>query len=70
MAEKLVSVDARNKLEDLSGIVIQPGENPYDVFIKACNDDPVCALNLYSMIYSHSTPFVLFLTYIPASLTL
>ncbi|OAA71414.1 Ureidoglycolate hydrolase [Cordyceps fumosorosea ARSEF 2679] len=39
MAPDLVSVDARNKLEDLSGIVIQPGENPYEVFIKACNDN-------------------------------
>ncbi|EGX96427.1 Ureidoglycolate hydrolase [Cordyceps militaris CM01] len=47
MAEKLVSVDARNKLEDLSGIVIQPGENPYDVFIKACNDDPAEIQALY-----------------------
>lgn len=30
-----------NKLEDLSGIVLSPGENPYAAFIKACNDDPV-----------------------------
>lgn len=41
MAVELASVDARNKLEDLSGIVIQPGENPYAVFIKACNDNHV-----------------------------
>ena len=34
--------DARNKLEDLSGIVLKPGENPYSAFINACNDDPVC----------------------------
>ncbi|KAM3435338.1 hypothetical protein MY4824_004919 [Beauveria thailandica] len=39
MVADIVSVDARNKLEDLSGIVIRPGENPYHVFIEACNDD-------------------------------
>ena len=41
MGEQLGSVDARNKLEDLSGIVLQPGENPYNALIKACNDNPV-----------------------------
>ncbi|XWW93479.1 hypothetical protein V2A60_001412 [Cordyceps javanica] len=39
MAAQHMSGDPRNKLEDLSGIVIQPGENPYEVFIKACNDN-------------------------------
>lgn len=33
---------AENKLEDLSGIVLSPGENPYSAFIKACNNDHVC----------------------------
>jgi hypothetical protein len=33
--------DARNKLEDLSGIVLKPGENPYAAFIGACHDNPV-----------------------------
>ena len=33
-----------NKLEDLSGLVLRPGENPYAALIKACNDDPVSAL--------------------------
>ncbi|KAK5987276.1 hypothetical protein PT974_11400 [Cladobotryum mycophilum] len=32
------STDAQNKLEDLSGIVLQPGENPYQAFIQACNN--------------------------------
>ena len=33
--------DARNKLEDLSGIVLKPGENPYAALINACNDNNV-----------------------------
>ena len=37
----LESTDARNKLEDLSGIVLKPGENPYNALIKACNNNPV-----------------------------
>lgn len=35
------SVDARNKLEDLSGVVPKPGENPYNALIEACNGKPV-----------------------------
>ncbi|KAL8357507.1 hypothetical protein RB598_002355 [Gaeumannomyces tritici] len=34
------SVDARNKLEDLSGIVLKPGENPYNALIEACSGKP------------------------------
>lgn len=41
MGDDIVPTDVRNKLEDLSGIEIKPGENPYDAFINACNDDPV-----------------------------
>ena len=41
MSPTLESTDARNKLEDLSGIKIAPGENPYEALIKACNNDPV-----------------------------
>lgn len=41
MSPVLESTDAKNKLEDLSGITIAPGENPYEALIKACNDDPV-----------------------------
>ncbi|KAJ2975543.1 hypothetical protein NQ176_g5464 [Zarea fungicola] len=47
MANHLVSVDARNKLEDLSGIVINPGDNPYKVFIEACNDNHAEIQTLY-----------------------
>lgn len=41
MGSQLVSTNAKNKLEDLSGITIQPGENPYQALIKTCNNDPV-----------------------------
>lgn len=40
----LEPTDAKNKLEDLSGVPIQPGENPYQALIKACNDDAVCSI--------------------------
>lgn len=55
MAAELVSVDARNKLEDLSGIVIQPGQNPYEVFIKACNDNHVrfTGCIIFRLIFRH-----------------
>lgn len=42
MNSVLESTDAKNKLEDLSGVKIQPGENPYKALIAACNDDQVC----------------------------
>ncbi|KAL1881428.1 hypothetical protein VTK73DRAFT_3946 [Phialemonium thermophilum] len=48
MAPVLESTDARNKLDDLSGVQIQPGENPYDALINACKDDPVEIQSLYS----------------------
>lgn len=44
----ITTTDARNKLEDLSGIVLQPGENPYAALIKACNDDPAEIKALYA----------------------
>ncbi|OBR07737.1 hypothetical protein CH63R_09258 [Colletotrichum higginsianum IMI 349063] len=47
MGSQLVSTDAKNKLEDLSGITILPGQNPYDAFIKACNDNPAEIQALY-----------------------
>lgn len=34
--------DIKNKLEDLSGVVVKPGENPYNALIQTCQDDPVC----------------------------
>lgn len=43
MSSKLESTDAKNKLEDLSGVKIQPGENPYKALIAACNNDTVCS---------------------------
>lgn len=41
MGSTLYSTDAQNKLEDLSGIVLKPGENPYEAFIRACNNKSV-----------------------------
>ncbi|KOS20308.1 hypothetical protein ESCO_006136 [Escovopsis weberi] len=41
------STDAQNKLEDLSGIVLEPGENPYQAFIQACGNDPEVIRSLY-----------------------
>ena len=41
MGTILESTDAKNKLEDLSGVTIKPGENPYEALIKACNNNPV-----------------------------
>lgn len=41
MGSTMYSTDAQNKLEDLSGIVLKAGENPYEAFIQACDDKPV-----------------------------
>lgn len=41
MSPALESTDAKNKLEDLSGVKIKPGENPYKALIEACHDDEV-----------------------------
>jgi hypothetical protein len=41
MVPVLESTDLRNKLEDLSGVVFRPGENPYNALIETCHDDPV-----------------------------
>lgn len=41
MSDKVSSTDAHNKLEDLSGIALKPGENPYAAFIKACHNSHV-----------------------------
>ncbi|KAL4725402.1 hypothetical protein ACLX1H_007549 [Fusarium chlamydosporum] len=49
MVAQFESAEARNKLEDLSGIQLQPGENPYNALIKACNDDPAEIQTLYSL---------------------
>ncbi|KLU86819.1 hypothetical protein MAPG_05828 [Magnaporthiopsis poae ATCC 64411] len=42
------SVDARNKLEDLSGVVPRPGENPYNALIEACSGKPSEIQALYA----------------------
>lgn len=41
MSPALESTDAKNRLEDLSGVKLQPGENPYKALIEACHDDAV-----------------------------
>jgi hypothetical protein len=41
MGHVLESTDAKNKLEDLSGVVLKPGENPYNALIEKCENDPV-----------------------------
>ncbi|KAK7397844.1 hypothetical protein QQX98_012778 [Neonectria punicea] len=48
MAGQLPLTDAKNKLEDLSGIVLKPGENPYSALINACNNNPSEIQSLYS----------------------
>ncbi|KAG7108806.1 hypothetical protein HYQ44_012170 [Verticillium longisporum] len=48
MGAQLESTDAKNKLEDLSGITILPGQNPYEALIKACEDDHAEIQSLYS----------------------
>ncbi|KAB5577565.1 RNA ligase/cyclic nucleotide phosphodiesterase [Coniochaeta sp. 2T2.1] len=48
MSTVLQSTDALNKLEDLSGVEIKPGENPYDALIRACRGDPADIQALYS----------------------
>ena len=41
MTRTLESTDVKNRLEDLSGLVIQPGENPYEALINVCKGYPV-----------------------------
>ncbi|KAJ9141802.1 DNA repair protein RecO [Pleurostoma richardsiae] len=48
MVSALEPTDAKNKLEDLSGVTIQPGQNPYDALVLACNNDPAGIQSLYS----------------------
>ncbi|KAK4154177.1 RNA ligase/cyclic nucleotide phosphodiesterase [Chaetomidium leptoderma] len=40
--------DAGNKFEDLSGVDIKPGENPYDALINACHGSPAKIQSLYA----------------------
>ncbi|TPX12201.1 uncharacterized protein E0L32_007087 [Thyridium curvatum] len=48
MDSKLESTDAKNKLEDLSGVVLKPGENPYHALIDTCHNDAAEIQTLYS----------------------
>lgn len=41
MGSALESTDIKNKLEDLTGVKLKPGENPYNALIETCNDDHV-----------------------------
>ncbi|OAA46047.1 RNA ligase/cyclic nucleotide phosphodiesterase [Metarhizium rileyi] len=49
MTAKNAENDAGSTLEDLSGIALRPGENPYSAFINACHDDPDEVQLLYSV---------------------
>ncbi|KAI0009925.1 60S ribosomal protein L44 [Xylariaceae sp. FL0662B] len=49
MGSALESTDVRNKLEDLSGVVVKPGENPYNALIEACNDESAEVQALYAV---------------------
>ncbi|KAF4464420.1 ureidoglycolate hydrolase [Fusarium albosuccineum] len=49
MVAHLELTDARNKLEDLSGVVLKPGENPYTALIRTCNDNAADIQTLYSV---------------------
>ncbi|OAA66632.1 RNA ligase/cyclic nucleotide phosphodiesterase [Niveomyces insectorum RCEF 264] len=40
--------DAKNKFEDLSGVVVQPDDNPYQALIAACDDDPARMQAVYA----------------------
>ncbi|CAK7268350.1 hypothetical protein SEPCBS57363_003049 [Sporothrix epigloea] len=44
----LVPTDTKNVLADLSGVVVQPGDNPYQALIAACDNDPARIQALYS----------------------
>ncbi|KAF3058662.1 hypothetical protein GL218_05584 [Daldinia childiae] len=48
MGSILQSTDIENKLVDLSGVVLKPGENPYNALIEACDDEPAKIQKLYA----------------------
>ncbi|KAI0538138.1 RNA ligase/cyclic nucleotide phosphodiesterase [Xylaria digitata] len=48
MGSILELTDAKNKLEDLSGVKVKPGENPYNALIEACHDNPAEIQALYT----------------------
>lgn len=54
MGAQLELTDARNKLEDLSGIELQPGENPYTALIRTCNGNPVSHAQFHQKALTHT----------------
>ncbi len=61
MAPVLEPSDAKNKIEDLSGVVVKPGENPYHALIATCSDNAVSTApsRLRSTTYDSIIPFSL-----------
>ncbi|KAJ4287081.1 hypothetical protein N0V88_007775 [Collariella sp. IMI 366227] len=47
-ASGLRLADAENKFEDLSGVEIKPGDNPYDALINACEGSTAKIQALYA----------------------
>ncbi|KXX80854.1 DNA repair protein RecO [Madurella mycetomatis] len=48
MSRTVESADGGIKFEDLSGVEIKPGENPYDALIDACHGEPAKIQSLYA----------------------
>ncbi|GAB1316219.1 hypothetical protein MFIFM68171_06429 [Madurella fahalii] len=48
MAPAVGSADGGVRIEDLSGIKITPGENPYDALISVCHGEPAKIQSLYA----------------------
>ncbi|KAK4447864.1 RNA ligase/cyclic nucleotide phosphodiesterase [Podospora aff. communis PSN243] len=48
MGSQLEAAELRNKLEDLSGVEIKPGQNPYEALINVCNGRPAEIQALYA----------------------
>ncbi|TRX95244.1 hypothetical protein FHL15_003936 [Xylaria flabelliformis] len=55
MGSILESTDIKNKLIDLSGVVVKPGENPYNALIEACRDDPKRQAEVQALYAAHRT---------------
>ncbi|KAK1750801.1 hypothetical protein QBC47DRAFT_464421 [Echria macrotheca] len=49
MGSQLELTDIKNKLEDLSGVELSPGENPYEALINVCQGRPAEIQSLYSV---------------------
>ncbi|KAI1167717.1 RNA ligase/cyclic nucleotide phosphodiesterase [Nemania serpens] len=53
MGSVLELTDVKNKLEDLSGVELKPGENPYDALIDACHDNPKGQAEIQALYAAH-----------------